>query len=292
MRRRLEIHSLAILALVIAFDWFFEFTKHNPELKSIIPFGEDPYDAAGSYCLIVSTLLAALCFVRALWSIAMKPVSGPRLVFLARTQLAIALGILVTIGMDAVALTRHASQWFAKAAASELLALLGGMAALAFAVLLLAPKLSAEVPVPQRLRSSKRAAITIAVSLIAMFLFPDNRIGSLPIHLLAILLGSVIVAADQTALATTLIPYDSSEKQMQSSGRGRADGWILWPLIALAGAVIGAVALAAEFRESGMGHRTLPLIVMLVYVGAGMSCLLVAFAFLRRPLGLSLRSLI
>jgi hypothetical protein len=46
MKKRLEIHSLAVLALVIAFDWFFEFTKHNPNLRRIIPFGEDPYDGS------------------------------------------------------------------------------------------------------------------------------------------------------------------------------------------------------------------------------------------------------
>jgi hypothetical protein len=291
MKRRLEIHSLAVLALVIAFDWFFEFTKHDAELKRIIPFGEDPYDAAGSYCLIVSTLLAALCFVRALWSLAMKPASGPRKVFLARTQLAIALGILVTIVTDAVALTRHASQWIAKPAASELLALLAGVAALALVSLVLVLRPAVNIPLTQKAIVRKRAAITIALSIVAMFLFPDNRVSSLPIHLLAMLLGSLIVAANQAALAIAIIPYDGSERQMQSYGRGWDDGWILWPLIALAGAVIGAVALVAEFRESGMGHRTLPKIVMLVYVGAGMSCLLIAFAFLKRPLGLSLRSL-
>lgn len=291
MRRRLEIHSLAILALVIAFDWFFEFAKHNAELKPIIPFGEDPYDAAGSYCLIVSTLLAALCFVRTLWSLAVKPASGPRHTFLARTQLAIALGVLVTIVADAVALTRHASQWIAKPAADELLALLAGLAALALVCLALVPRPAVNIPLPQKVNVRKRAAITIVLSTIAIFLFPDNRVSSLPIHLLAMLLGSVIVAADQAAFAIALVPYDSSERRMQSSARGGADGWILWPLIALAGAGIGAAALVAEFRESGMGHRTLPLIVMLVYVGAGMSCLLIAFAFLKRPLGLSLRSL-
>jgi hypothetical protein len=106
------------------------------------------------------------------------------------------------------------------------------------------------------------------------------------------LLGSVLVAANQAALSVALLPYDVGERQLQSTGAGRTDGrWILWPLIALAGALIGAVALAAEFRESPIGQRTQPLIVMLVYVGAGMSCLLIAFAFLRRPLGLSLRSL-
>ena len=291
MRRRLEIRSLATLALVIAFDEFFEFTKHNPNLRPIIPFSEDPYDAAGSYCLIVSTLLAGLCFVHALRSIALKPMSGPGRTFLARTQLAIALGILVATGTDAVALTRHASQWIAKPAAGQLLALLAGVAVLAFAVLLLVAESPTRASASQNIGARKWAAITIAASLIAMFLFPDDRIRSLPIHLLAMLLGSVVVAANQTTLAVALLPYDTSEKRMRGTGSGRADGWILWPLIALSGAVIGAVALAAEFRESGVDHRTLPLIVMMVYVGAGTSCLLVAFAFLRKPLGLSLRSL-
>lgn len=292
MRRRLGVHSLATLALVFAFDCFFEFTKHNPSLRPIIPFGEDPYDAAGSYCLIVSTLLAALGLVRTLWSFSTKSVPGPTWIFLARTQLATALGILVTIGADAAALTRHSSHWSAKPAAGELLALIAGMAALAFAVLLLVPKPPTEASVPQRINARKRAAITVAFSVIAIFLFPDGRIGSLPIHLLAMLFGSVLVAANQSALAVTLLPYEAAERQLQSVRSGRAGGeWTLWPLITLAGALIGATALAAEIRESGIGHGPQALVVSLVYVAAGTCTMLVAFGFLRKPLGLSLRSL-
>jgi hypothetical protein len=218
--------------------------------------------------------------------------SGPRQTFLARTQLAIVLGILVTIGADAVALTRHASQWFAKAAAGELLALIAGMAALAFAVLLLTPKRPIEASAPQRISSRKWATVTIAFSVIAIFLFPDDRIGSLPVHLLAMLLGSVLVASNQAALAVTLLPYEAGERQLQSAGSGRAgDRWILWPLITLAGALIGAAALATEIRESGIGHGTQAFVVALVYVAAGTCTLLVTFGFLRKPLGLSLRSL-
>jgi hypothetical protein len=292
VKRKLELYSLPVLALALAFDWFFEFSKHNAVLRPIIPFGDDPYDAAGSFCLITCSLLAGLSLFRALRAYSSKespPHSGT---FLARTQMVVPLGILATVGADAIAMMRHAPQWAARPGAAELLALLAGMGALALAVLLLVPKAASPGPSPSRGSAFKRAAVTIAFSGFVLAVFPDEWIQSLPVHLLAILIGFVVVAATQAELAVAILPYSAEELEGNAAASGRqSKRWVAWVAVILCGAVIGGATLVAEIRESGLAHGMQALAVALVYVGAGICCLLIAFGFHRTPLGLSRRSL-
>ncbi len=59
------LNSIFAICLVVAFLLFFQFTKHNPMLELIIPFGNDPYDAVGSIGIIIAgLLLAVLAFIR------------------------------------------------------------------------------------------------------------------------------------------------------------------------------------------------------------------------------------
>jgi hypothetical protein len=76
MKIALRVNAVAVLALSGAYYWFFMFTKHSPPLAAIIPFGDDPYDAIGSFCVIVSALLALLSLVRAFGP--MEPDCPPR----------------------------------------------------------------------------------------------------------------------------------------------------------------------------------------------------------------------
>jgi len=61
---RQKLHSIVILGVAAAFQWFFMFTKHDPDLRAIIPFGDDPYDALGSFATIVNILLCLLLLWR------------------------------------------------------------------------------------------------------------------------------------------------------------------------------------------------------------------------------------
>jgi len=292
VKRKLELYSLAVLALALAFDGFFEFSKHNAALRPIIPFGDDPYDAAGSFCLIICSLLAALSLFRALRTYSAKempPLSGS---FLARTQMAVSLGILATVGADAIAMMRQTSQWAARPGATELLALLASMGALAAAVLLLVSRAASPGPSRSRGSSFKRATVTIAFSGFVLAVFPDEWIQSLPLHLLAILIGFVVVAATQAEVAVAILPYSAAELEGDAAVSSRQSRrWVAWVAVTLCGAVIGGATLVAEIRESGLAHGVQALVVALVYVGAGTCSLLIAFGFHRMPLGLSRRSL-
>ena len=65
MPKTLKRNTLIVFGLAIVFWWSFMFAKHDPHLRSIIPFGSDPYDAVGSFGIIVGMLIALLSVVRA-----------------------------------------------------------------------------------------------------------------------------------------------------------------------------------------------------------------------------------
>jgi hypothetical protein len=137
MRLELKLSSLATLVFVAVFYWFFMFTKHDPSLSVIIPFGEDPYDAVGSFCLILAILLAVFSLIRAFRPY--RP-SGPAkldITFLARTQVAIPMGVLMTLVSDGIAMIRHMSAWTGRPGTEELLVLLSGMLVLSLALIYL-----------------------------------------------------------------------------------------------------------------------------------------------------------
>jgi hypothetical protein len=210
-------------------------------------------------------------------------------IFLARTQLAVALGILITVGTDAIAMARHVSQWTGSHASRELLALVAGIGIVALVVLLLVPRPMFVNSAPLRGRASQRAAIAIAVSIAVLALFPEDLIQSIPLHFLAIVMGDVIVAANQAALLVVLLPFDIAKfRRDEIELQSHSKQWAFWSTAALLGALIGAAALAAELREGAINRLGL---VALVYTAAGTSTLMVSFFFLRRPLGLSASSM-
>jgi hypothetical protein len=53
MSLRFKVNSVVMLALTAAFGEFFMFAKHDAALGAIIPFGDDPYDSVGSFCMIL-----------------------------------------------------------------------------------------------------------------------------------------------------------------------------------------------------------------------------------------------
>jgi hypothetical protein len=110
------------------------FAKHNPRLRAIIPFGNDPYDAVGSFGTIVGMLIALLSLVRAFRPYHKQPPTNAECVYLVRSQEAVVLAVLLTLLADTVALARHASLWSSAASGRELILLLGGMAVITLGV--------------------------------------------------------------------------------------------------------------------------------------------------------------
>jgi hypothetical protein len=265
------------------------FTKHSPPLAAIIPFGDDPYDAIGSFCMIVSALLALLSLVRAFRPYGAGLPTPLRETFLARTQIAVPLGVLVTLGADGIAMARHLPQWAGKAATGELLALEAGLATLTIAVLILVRRSILPAQSSVSAREWRRALIAVLISAAILAFFPEDVIQSVTLHFMAIILGFVLIAAPQAALAVALVPGEAFLDPPAEAKHGRRfSRWIRWGAAALLGIAIGTAALATEIFGDAAGNAPLNrvLLVSAVYLGAGMGVILVGLAFLGKPLGL------
>src|SRR5512143_3202897 len=124
MPKTIKLNSLLVLVLAIAFFIFFDRTKHLPALADILPFGEDPYDAVGSFGIQLAFFAALLAMLRA-----SRPYEGKRgqnqVGLLLRTQVVSVLAVAVTLAADLVAMLRYRSTWLD--AASLLISLMAGM---------------------------------------------------------------------------------------------------------------------------------------------------------------------
>ena len=289
MGAKFKVNALAVLALAAAFCYFFMFTKHDPSLAVIIPFGEDPYDSLGSFCLIISGLLAILSLFRAFRHNRVGPPSALRKAFLARTQLAVPLGVLVTLGADGIAMARHTTEWAGRPSTTRLLALVAGMAALSIAVLMLVRRSARGVELPVTRNQARRAGIVVLVSTSVLTIFPEDIIRSVALHFLTIVLGFALIAAPQAALAVAILPFDTADMRISGARpRSGSKSWIQWSAVAILGISVGVFALMGEMfgENEGSGPLLRNLIVSAFFVGSGTAALLIAFAFFKKPLGL------
>lgn len=289
MKLKFKLNAVAALALAMAFHLFFMFTKHDPTLAGILPFADDPYDALGSFCMIVSYLLAVLALIRAFRPYGPGEATAIHKVYLARTQAAVAFGVLATLAGDLIAIARHTAIWFGKPAMVELLALMAGMAALSLAALILIRLSVRKLRLPFIQHRSRNALIVLLFFVIVLAIFPENMTQAVFPHFVAIVLGFVLAAAPQAAFAVALLPYQTTGKTTSTAGtQPRLRLWLQWGAVALLGLAIGVFILLQEIFADGAGDTPLQQIVIVsaVFIGAGIAALLVAFGFLKRPLGL------
>jgi hypothetical protein len=293
MGLRPKLNAVAVLALSLVFYFFFMAAKHHPAMAPIIPFGDDPYDAVGSFCLILSILLAVLSLVRAF-----RPYPPPRptpfdRAFLARTQIAIPFGILVVLATDTIAMARHTSMWLGKAGAVELEALLLGMAAMSLAAVYLVRRSARGIELPAAPMRSTKTAIAVLAFVVILAFFPEQLIQSVALHFLAILLSFVLIAASQAALSVAFLPFATDEPSVEPlASHPRSRRWIQWGSVTVAGLAIGTLILMSELFGEGAAKAPLAQVLLLsaIFIGAGTACLLIAFAFFKKPLGLFSRA--
>jgi uncharacterized membrane protein YidH (DUF202 family) len=284
-----KLNALAALALAVAFALFFLYTKHDPALAAILPFAEDPYDSLGRFCTVVSFLLAVLALVRAFRPYEAGQSTAVHRVFLARTEAAVALGVLATLAGDLIAMARHASVWFGKPSWVELAGLMAGLAAFSLAFLFRVRLTRRRLKLPVVPNRSRNALIVLLVFVVVLAIFPEDMVQTVFPHLVAIVLGFILVAAPQAAFAVALLPYQTDEAKTVSERQlPRIRLWVQWGAVALLGFAIGGVILLRDIFGEGAGNAPLQQVVIVsaVFIGAGISALLVAFGFLKKPLGL------
>ena len=267
----LKRNAIVTFALAVFFWWAFMFAKHDPTLRPLIPFGDDPYDAVGSFGIIVGMLVALLALARAFWPYRIQPTAVQRM-YLLRSEVAVVLTVLITLAGDGIALVRHPAIWGMPRPRRELLFLLGALAVAAAAALLLL-RASREASPPGRWTP---AIVTVSGVLVVLALYPERWIDVTITHLLTVVIGAILLFAPMRPLLTALVP----------SGKDVPPAQKRWGAVLSIGAAVGAFAFIGEMSE-GTGHPPLRqlFLVASVFIGLSVAGLLVAYLFLGVPLG-------
>jgi hypothetical protein len=274
--------TLLSAALAAVFYFFFMFAKHDPALSAVAPFGDDPYDAVGSFAAISAIFLVLIALVRAF-----RPYPSPpaeeREVYLVRTQMAIALAALITLAADVVALARHTSLWLGTPLAGKLIALLGGMILCALAVAFVIRRTLRQIALPTRSRWTGAVAVSLGALLI-LAVYPEGLIQTMSGHLFTIFVGILLLFAPLSTLDRALVPVALEREKVARTRRQRAYPWMLALLFAVG---VGVLVFLGETREGGGGVPLARLAtVFAVLVGVGAVGIVTGYAFLRKPLGL------
>lgn len=294
MPKTLKRNAVIVTGLAALFYWSFMFAKHDPSLRGIIPFGEDPFDAVGSFGVLAGGLIVLVSLVRAFRPYS-KPPSGAQRAYLLRGQMAVALAVCLAIAADAVAMARHPSRWIHAASHNELLGLLGSLGALSFAVQLLLCASRETIPRFTKGAAGAAAAPTLLAMLI-LALYPEQLIDNTAAHLLTVVAGALVLFAPMRPLLTALVPlvpYDDAcetETRIVPERNGLMRAGYRWGFVLLVGVLVGFCIFVAEITEGG-GTQPVARLVFLasVFIGLASGGLLIAYGFLGKPLGLTAR---
>ncbi len=291
MPTALKRNAVIVFGLAALFYWSFMLAKHDPALRNIIPFGEDPYDAVGSFAVIVGMLIALLSLVRAFRTYRDHPPSAAQRVYLVRSQVAVVLAVLITLAADIVAMVRHPSMWIGAASRYWLIALLTGMAVVTVAVQLLI-RASQKKLLEGGMQQWTAAVIVTLVAILILAIYPEQLINRTVTHLLTVVAGDLVLFAPMRPLLNALVPYNADQRRIETTPpRSRfSTAWQRWGIVVGVGSLIGAVAFWGEMSE-GVGAAPMSRFVFVasVFIGLGLAGILIAYAFLGKPLGLGRR---
>lgn len=279
MRDNLKINSLLVSGLALFFWWAFGFAKHDPILRNIIPFGEDPYDAVSSFAAIAVILLALVALARAFFPrIAGR--SG-RPVYVLRAQIAIPMCILITLIAEAVAMARHTSLWMEAPGRDKLLLLLAAQIGLSLTTLTLCRPSGPGAT----LRIMRAAAIVLGMEA-TLAVYPERLILKIPGHLLTVLFGAALLFASVSILVKTWLPDTPPPEPSKGAVIKKHLRIVPIGVATLIGALVGAAACISELLEPGTSTAlTRILLVGSVYIGLGGAGLLIGYISLGKLLG-------
>jgi hypothetical protein len=281
----LKHNAVAVFALAALLCGVFMFAKHDPALRDVIPFGDDPYDAVGSFGVMVGGMIALLSLVR---SFRTRPgaSSAMQRLYLVRAQEAVVLTVFLTVAADAVAMSRHASMWMGAVSRDRLLALLSGLTIAAIAVQWLVCRSITVLPVLRKRRWIGAAALTL-LSLLILAYYPERLIDRLSTHLLTVIVGDFVLFVPMRPLLMALVPIPVCDESIEKNQVHLPTAGWRWTIAALIGILLGFFAFAGEVTEAGSAPSMERLVLVgAVFVGLGLAGNLIAYALLGRPLGL------
>ena len=287
-----KLNAVVVMIFALLFYAAFMFMKHATGLSDIIPFGDDPYDAVGSYGVIVAPILAVVSLVRAFRGYPAGGASAAQGGYLVRTQTAVALCALITVLADAVAMARDPSRWLGAPARAELLATLAGLTLAALGVQILLCRAHG-VPPARRLREWARPGLLLLVVALVLGVYPPALVRLTLAHLVTCVVSGLMLFGPMPPLIAALVPMTPDEMagDLPAGSRPRLGGKLKWGIVTLIGIAVGVFAFAGEMSEGGGTPASVRIaMVAAVFIGLATAGLLVAYAFLARPLGLARRA--
>ena len=290
MPRLLKLNSMVCLGLAAVFSVFFMYLKHDPALSPIVPFGEDPYDAVGSFADEAVIVFSILAIVRAFWPANAEDASRSRQLRLARTEMAVPLAVLITLASNVVAMARHTAMWAAAASGTLLLGLQLGMFLLALGVSGMIWLQARRIDVvPPHAYPWARALVVFLAGVAVLAAYPERVRESVPGALITVVTGALVLFASLWAIGTAILP----DGQVAVTPAPFRPAWwsrrrFQWGIVVLLAVATGLLLVAAESTEGGGGPIPLAQLVFVasVYVGLEITAVIIAFAFLRKWLGL------
>jgi len=315
--------GFALLALLLAllFWVFFDFSKHNPIFADINPFGSDPFDAVGSFCVLLAPLAAILALLGCF---------RPHPQGFTRTHLQLVLNrvgvslmsVTVSLLVDVIALLRSPSTWSGSFAGW----LLVGLLLILLPIVLLAGwRLAALLSSSGMVRVGQpfwSVILIILISGLALALFPAPWLNSKPGALFAVLFGMAFLFNSLHIIAHTWLkplPEGQFEDilddllavyQWKKALFSFAAGFFAWleklpgvpalasvfrwfnprkhaaRLLTLLGLVIGAALLVVEMLAEGLPALHILEIVTIIYTGFMTAGVLLGYRILNSFLGL------
>lgn len=280
MQKTFKRNAILVAALAMFFWWSFGFAKHDPALRSIIPFGEDPYDSVSSFGVITTLLLALVSFVRAFFRRWVGR-SGQS-IYIFRAQVAVPFCVLVTVTAEIVAMARHTSMWLHAPGCGRLLAVLASLTGFALVALSLLFR-NSMIKSPRLL---KQAGAVWLGTLLALSVYPERLILGTSGHLATVVIGSFLLFAPVSALIKVWLPESPRVEGFSAPHRSTAGRYAPLAVAAAFGLLVGVAAYIGELNEAGIHPATRQvLFIGSVYVGLGVSGLLIGYAALGRLLG-------
>lgn len=314
--------SLGILVLAVLFFVFFDRAKHVPMLEAVNPFNVDPYDAVGSFGVLLGLFTALLTLLRAFRPYAGGGISASGIGSILRGAVVVISSVAVTLVADSIAVLRHVPETLGSPGGRTLIGLIVALAIVnAWGGRWLRIRMY-DLPRSHDVGPWWRPILMFAASAVILATYPPEWGEGIAGGILTALLGMLILFAAVWALTTVIFP--ASEAATEDviddlaaiynrlkgrlgflAGRFRAVerfaghpmlkslvGWLNprrhpWNGVTVGGVLLGLALAAAEALGEGISPQAGRFVLVgSVFVVIATSGVLVGYGLLGRFLGL------
>ena len=275
-----KLNSIFAICLAVVFLLFFQFTKHDPMIAVIIPFGNDPYDAVGSIGIIIAGLLGVLAFIRSFYKVLLVR----RKIIIARTQFSVVAAILITLMVDSIAMVKHIPMWFGQPGSIELLALMVGIFTLAL-LLSFAIRYSIRDICLEK-RSWKKFLIISIIVIAILTIYPEFITQSVIGELFTLIVGILILFFWMSALPEAFIPFNIESFDSTKTQAHRRNIQKELIAVVLIGIGIGITLIIGTWSGENTPAPDHRILLASIGIGVPLLSLLIAYYCLRKQLAL------